>query len=145
MQDGSGTRCLAGVAGRCNRIPQHRGRGKDIKLATTASIRIERLRVVLRGAVQGVGFRPAVYRLAEKLRLAGWVRNSGEGLEIEVEGSSEQLDHFLHKLKAERPEAAVVTTEEFSRIAPTGCAWFEILPSAENVPKTAAVLPDLAT
>jgi hydrogenase maturation protein HypF len=114
-------------------------------LATTASIRIERLRVVLRGAVQGVGFRPAVYRLAEKLRLAGWVRNSGAGLEIEVEGSSEQLDHFLHKLKAERPGAAVVTTEEVSRIAPTGCAWFEILPSAENVPKTAAVLPDLAT
>jgi len=133
------------VAGRCNRIPQHRGRGKDIKLATTAPIRIERLRVVVRGAVQGVGFRPAVYRLAEKLRLAGWVRNSGAGLEIEVEGSSEQLDQFLHKLKVERPRAAVVTAEEVSRIAPAGSAWFEILPSDESVAKTAAVSPDLAT
>ena len=145
MQDGSGTRCLAGVAGRCNRIPQHRGRGKDIKLATTAPIRIERLRVVVRGAVQGVGFRPAVYRLAEKLRLAGWVRNSGAGLEIEVEGSSEQLDQFLHKLKVEWRRAAVVTAEKVSRIAPAGSAWFEILPSDESVAKTAAVSPDLAT
>jgi hydrogenase maturation protein HypF len=101
--------------------------------------------VVLRGAVQGVGFRPIVYRLAEKLCLAGWVRNSSAGLEIEVEGSSEQLDHFLHLLKAERPQAAVVTTEEVSRVAPAGFVRFEILPSDENAPKTAAVLPDLAT
>ena len=114
-------------------------------MTATAAIRIERLHVVLRGAVQGVGFRPAVYRLAEKLRLAGWVRNSGAGLEIEVEGGPEQLDHFLRKLKAERPRAAVVTTEEVSRIAPSGFVWFEILPSDERAPKTAAVLPDLAT
>jgi len=133
------------MAARRDRLPQHRGRGEDIKLATTAQIRTQRLHVVLRGAVQGVGFRPTVYRLAEKLRLAGWVRNSSAGLEIEVEGSSEQLDHFLHKLKTERPQAAVVTTEEVSRIAPAGFAWFEILPSDENASKTAAVLPDLAT
>jgi len=116
-----------------------------MNLATTAPIRIERLRVVLRGAVQGVGFRPTVYRLAEKLRLAGWVRNSSAGLEIEIEGRSDQLDDFLHKLQAERPRAAVVTTEEVSRIAPAGGVWFEILPSDENVSRTAAVLPDLAT
>lgn len=101
--------------------------------------------MVLRGAVQGVGFRPMVYRLAEKLCLAGWVRNSSAGLEIEVEGSSEQLDHFLHLLKAERPQSAVVTSEEVSRVAPAGFIWFEILPSDENAAKSAAVLPDLAT
>ena len=100
---------------------------------------------MLRGAVQGVGFRPTVYRLAGSLCLAGWVRNSGTGLEIEIEGGSEQLDRFLQKLKADRPRAAVVTMEEVSRIAPTGSAWFEILPSDESVSKTAAVLPDLAT
>ena len=116
-----------------------------MKLATSSPTRIERLRIVLCGAVQGVGFRPTVYRLADKLRLAGWVKNSGAGLEIEVEGDSEQLDHFLGKLKTERPPAAVVTTEVVSRIAPAGCACFEILPSGENVPRTAAVLPDLAT
>ena len=95
--------------------------------------------------MQGVGFRPTVYRLAEKLRLAGWVRNSSAGLEIEVEGSSEQLDHFLQQLKTDRPRAAVVTTEEVSRIAPAGFVGFEILPSDQNATKTAAVLPDLAT
>jgi len=99
---------------------------------------------VLRGAVQGVGFRPTVYRLAEELRLAGWVKNSGAGLEIEVEGSSKQIDHFLNKLKTDRPRNAVVTTEEFSRIAPVGCEFFEILPSGETASKTGTVLPDLA-
>jgi hydrogenase maturation protein HypF len=145
MQDRSGTRWLGRVAGTCDRIPQHRGLGEDINLATAAPIRIERLRVALRGAVQGVGFRPTVNRLAKELHLAGWVRNSSAGLEIEVEGSAEQLDHFLHKLKADRPRAAVVTIEEVSRIAPVGSVWFEMLPSDENAPKTAAVLPDLAT
>lgn len=110
----------------------------------TAPIHTERLRVVLGSAVQGVGFRPTVYRLAEKLRVAGWVRNSGARLEIEVEGSSEVND-FLHNLKRERPPAAVVTMEEVSRIAPIGGKWFEILPSDETASRTAAVLPDLAT
>ncbi|HTR25232.1 MAG TPA: acylphosphatase [Terriglobales bacterium] len=109
-----------------------------------APSRVERLRVVLRGTVQGVGFRPAVYRIAEKLRLAGWVKHSSTGLEIEVEGSSEQLNHFLDKLKAERPRAAAVTTEDVSRIAPAGYVWFEILPGEENAPQAAAMLPDPA-
>jgi len=118
---------------------------KGINLETAAQIRTERLRIVLRGAVQGVGFRPTVYRLAEKLLLVGWVRNSGAGLEIEVEGNSEQLDEFLQKLRAQQPQAAVITTEEVSRIASTGYACFEILPSDDTVSKTAVVLPDLAT
>ena len=97
----------------------------------TFAIRTERLRIVLGGAVQGVGFRPAVYRLAEKLHVAGWVRYSGTGVEIEVEGNSEQVSDFLNILKRQRPPAAVVTTEEVSRIAPAGAKWFEILPSED--------------
>jgi hydrogenase maturation protein HypF len=76
-------------------------------MASAPSIGIERRRIVLRGAVQGVGFRPTVYRIAMDLRLAGWVQNSTGGLELEVEGSPENLDRFLCKLKAERPRAAV--------------------------------------
>ena len=116
-----------------------------MKLAPPAPVDVERLHIQLRGAVQGVGFRPTVYRLAEKLRLAGWVRNSGAGLEIEVEGNAEKLDQFLDKLREERPRAAVVNTEEVSRVAPAGSAWFEILPSNEDFSKTAAAIPDLAT
>ncbi|MGC2450639.1 MAG: acylphosphatase, partial [Candidatus Sulfotelmatobacter sp.] len=47
----------------------------------------QRLRITLRGAVQGVGFRPFVYRLATEMSLPGWVLNSSSGLVVEVEGS----------------------------------------------------------
>ena len=111
--------------------------------------KVERLRITLHGAVQGVGFRPAVYRLAGRLRLGGWVRNTSAGLELEVEGGSEQLDSFLRQLEVERPRAAVVTTEDILRVAPSGGTSFEILPSDEKTSaagcRTAAVLPDLAT
>ena len=110
---------------------------------------MERLHILLRGAVQGVGFRPTVYRLAEKLRLSGWVRNSIEGLEIEVEGDYAQLNRFLLLLKADRPRSAVITEEEISRVEATGSSRFEILSSDDSAPGdsliTASVLPDLAT
>lgn len=80
-----------------------------------------------------------VYRLAQKLRLAGWVRHSGPGLEIEIEGSSDQLNFFLRRLKAEKPAAADVTREEVLRIVPTGDTWFEILPADEIGSRHAAV------
>jgi len=109
----------------------------------------ERLRIVLQGAVQGVGFRPTVYRLAEKIRLAGWVRNTSAGLEIEIEGNAEQLDKFVLQLRAATPAAAVIASEETFRVAPSGRSGFEILPSVEGAsvgnPKLAAILPDIAT
>ncbi len=104
-----------------------------------------RLRVVLHGAVQGVGFRPFVYRLAVEMGLAGVVRNSGAGLVIEVEGAAGQLEGFRRRLEQERPAAAVILAREASLLAPVGYADFRILPSEEEDAVTAAVLPDLAT
>lgn len=98
----------------------------------------ERLHIVLRGAVRGIGFRPTIYRIAQKLRLAGWVRDSEAGIEMEVEGDSEQLTSFLHRLKSDQPRAAVVAVEEIVRIAPQQSTWFEILPSE---PRQAAPTP----
>lgn len=114
-------------------------------MAASATTDTQRLRVLLRGAVQGVGFRPTVYRLAAKFGLAGWVRNSSIGLEIEVEGSSGQLGDFLLELKQERPRAAVITAEEVLEIEPSGATRFEIHFSDAVGPKTTSVLPDLAT
>jgi len=54
-----------------------------------------RLSIVIRGAVQGVGFRPFVYRLATDMQLTGWVSNSPQGVFIEVEGTPVALDSFL--------------------------------------------------
>ncbi len=55
----------------------------------------QRLRVIIQGAVQGVGFRPFIYRLATDLKLVGWVNNSTVGVMIEVEGNQSQLENFL--------------------------------------------------
>src|SRR5579871_3679254 len=87
---------------------------------------IQRARITLRGAVQGVGFRPFVYRLATEMTLTGWVLNSSSGLVVEVEGSSEQLKQFEQRLDSERPRASVVTTRESLSISPEGSTSFEI-------------------
>ncbi len=104
-----------------------------------------RLRVVLHGAVQGVGFRPFVYRLATDLGLTGTVLNSAAGLVIEVEGPRQDLDRFLERLETEHPPAAVVLAQESTWLAPANLEDFKILESDAVDEKTAAVLPDLAT
>jgi hydrogenase maturation protein HypF len=106
---------------------------------------VVRARVALGGTVQGVGFRPFVYRLARKLDLAGWVSNSSAGLVVEAEGLPERVDRFLERLEAEMPPAAVVLTRETSLLAPAGFRGFEIRSSEEGAAKIAGVLPDLAT
>lgn len=106
---------------------------------------MQRLRVTLTGAVQGVGFRPFVYRLAADMRLSGWVLNSSAGLVVEVEGEPAALDEFLARLHGEKPAPAVILTSESSRLAPVGFDGFEIRSSDEGEEKTVAVLPDLAT
>ena len=63
----------------------------------------ERLRLAVRGAVQGVGFRPFVYRLAHDRQLRGWCRNSPHGVLIEVEGERPVLDDFRVALEREPP------------------------------------------
>jgi hydrogenase maturation protein HypF len=105
----------------------------------------ERLRVILRGAVQGVGFRPFVYRLANEIGLTGWVLNSSGGLIIEVEGGRGRLDEFVKRLELERPGEAVVHSSETSFLKPAGFARFEIRTSDAGAGKTAGILPDLAT
>jgi len=105
----------------------------------------QRLRITLRGAVQGVGFRPFVYRLAREMSLTGWVLNSSSGLVVEVEGPPEELRLFEERLERERPKASVVTVHESSWIAVEGSDAFEIHASDCDSGKSVNVLPDLAT
>ncbi len=114
-------------------------------MTVTAQPATQRRRITLRGAVQGVGFRPFVYRLATELSLAGWVLNSSSGLVVEVEGPPEQVTLFEQRLERERPKASVVTVRESSPIAVAGSAGFEILASNNDSGKSVNVLPDLAT
>ncbi|HEV2467560.1 MAG TPA: carbamoyltransferase HypF [Candidatus Sulfotelmatobacter sp.] len=106
---------------------------------------VERLRITLRGAVQGVGFRPFVYRLATEMSLTGWVLNSSSGLVVEVEGTPEELRRFEQRIELERPKASVITARESAWLPLQGFTKFEIHHSDTDSAKSVNVLPDLAT
>jgi hydrogenase maturation protein HypF len=104
---------------------------------------MRRLHIEVHGAVQGVGFRPFVHRLAGELGLTGWVRNGGQGVSIEVEGAG--VGDFLKRLQAEPPPRAVIQSLEASYLDPAGYRAFEIRESSQSEQKTAVVMPDIAT
>ncbi|MBU3914173.1 carbamoyltransferase HypF [bacterium] len=107
--------------------------------------KIQRLRLVIRGAVQGVGFRPFVYRLAKELKLPGWVINSSQGVFIEVDGQKNSLDDFLLRVQNEKPRSSYIQSFESSYLDPAGFTEFEIRKSSDTGEKTVLVLPDIAT
>jgi hydrogenase maturation protein HypF len=96
-----------------------------------------RRRVRIRGAIQGVGFRPFIDRLARANGLGGWVRNDADGVLVEIEG--ERTEAFLDTLQAGAPPLARITQVEVSELAPIGVAAFEIRASAGGDVRT--VLP----
>jgi hydrogenase maturation protein HypF len=104
-----------------------------------------RARIAVCGAVQGVGFRPFIYRLATELQLNGWVSNTGQGVFIEVEGDRGSVQSFLLRLEKERPSRASIHSLESSFLDPAGYATFEIRESDETGGKTVVILPDIAT
>jgi hydrogenase maturation protein HypF len=106
---------------------------------------LERLRVEIHGAVQGVGFRPFVYRLATEQALTGWVINDTRGVFIEVEGPQPELARFLKRLPAEQPPRAIIHSLEAAWLEPAGYEHFEIRHSDAQGAKTVLVLPDIAT
>jgi hydrogenase maturation protein HypF len=103
-----------------------------------------RLRLDVSGLVQGVGFRPYVYRLAEELALSGWVRNGPSGVHIEVEGERAPLDRFRERLPREAPPLAAVQGVTSTWLPPEGSQRFEIRESARSGDRTAPVLADVA-
>src|SRR5689334_13796412 len=104
-----------------------------------------RLKARVRGAVQGVGFRPFVFRLATELGLTGWVNNSSQGVSIEVEGPAATVESFLSRLEPEQPPRSSIQSLEASWLDPVGYREFEVRESEIGGNKTALVLPDIAT
>ncbi len=105
----------------------------------------QRLRLEIHGAVQGVGFRPFIYRLATDLALTGWVINDTQGVFIEVEGTSPHLTRFLERLPTEKPPQSIIHSLETTWLEWCGFDKFEIRHSDSHGPKTVLVLPDIAT
>ncbi len=84
------------------------------------------LRVQVKGTVQGVGFRPFVYSLAQRLDLLGWVRNTSDGVDIEVDGEAAALQQMLEALRLEAPPLAHIDSINVSDRRPNGFTSFEI-------------------
>ena len=95
------------------------------------------------GVVQGVGFRPFVYRVALLNRLYGWVLNGEEGVEIHVEGAEAALDQFLRTLKADPPPAARITQIDVQPACLLGLREFTIRKSERRERPTVRISPDL--
>ena len=97
----------------------------------------------VRGVVQGVGFRPFVFRLARANTLAGWVLNGEEGVEIHLEGAEPAMDAFLRDLEAQPPPAARITALEVRAAEPAGFQDFSIRESRSRAQPTTRISPDL--
>ncbi|HYA34554.1 MAG TPA: carbamoyltransferase HypF [Candidatus Binataceae bacterium] len=102
-------------------------------------------RVRVSGVVQGVGFRPFVWALATRLGLAGSVANDARGVEIEVEGPSDNIVRFLDALTREAPPLAIIEDVAAELLAPAYRSHFEIVESRGEGERQTLVSPDIAT
>ena len=99
--------------------------------------------IKVRGVVQGVGFRPFVFRLAQANTLAGWVLNGDEGVEIFLEGADQALQAFITALGTDAPPAARITDIQVQGSPPIGCHDFTIRDSQRKESPSTRISPDL--
>ena len=104
-----------------------------------------RVQAKIVGRVQGVGFRPTVYRYATAHGLTGFVRNDPHGVILEIEGEEAAVAAFLARLQHEPPAQAVITAVEQQVLAAKGYDHFEVIESQTGGPVEVHVPPDLAT
>ncbi|MBM3289922.1 MAG: carbamoyltransferase HypF, partial [Candidatus Hydrogenedentes bacterium] len=107
----------------------------------TATVRV---RVVVQGAVQGIGFRPFVYRLAREMGLAGTVANAPFGVVVDVEGPAADIQIFQDRLVREGPPLSRIDRVDTRDLAPAGAHAFEIVESELGGETTALAMPDIA-
>jgi hydrogenase maturation protein HypF len=117
------------------------------RLVGTEKGKSERSRrhIFLSGVVQGVGFRPFVYSAARRYRLGGWVRNSSQGVHLEVEGEKKSIEGFTHEVTRQAPPRARIESWQVEELAPVGERNFAIRESVEEPGQYQLVSPDIAT
>ncbi len=107
---------------------------------------VEALDIWVKGIVQGVGFRPFVYRLAKRYLISGWVLNATDGVHIHAEGESQHLDEFVMALSEDAPAAAQVTEIEMHEVPLEPFSTFEIrFSDDDSTEDNTLVSSDLAT
>ena len=113
-------------------------------LATGKARERRAVRVRITGVVQGVGFRPFVYRLAIENGISGWVLNGEDGVHVVAEAASEAIGRFVEALRTQAPPAANVATFEVADVEVAGFEAFEIHESTGGEKPTVRISPDLA-
>jgi len=114
-------------------------------VSTQSEESLRRVRARVDGTVQGVGYRPFVYRLADELGIAGWVLNDERGVLVEAEGSPDAVEAFVARLSSDAPPLAEVRGVRAEPVAVVGAAGFEIVASERGGAATAPVTPDSAS
>ncbi len=105
-----------------------------------------RVRLLVQGVVQGVGFRPFVARLAGELGLAGHVANTTRGVEIEVQGGPAAVDAFARRLETDAPPVAAILSVDTTPLPPDpSTGGFRILANRVDPAAAAIIPPDIAT
>ncbi len=104
-----------------------------------------RYKIRINGIVQGVGFRPHVFRAASDLGLSGWVLNSSHGVFIEVEGLPEQLTGFIRRVIESPPPLALIRNYTIEKTDPLGYQSFTIKESENDSTRNVMISPDVAT
>ncbi len=118
--------------------------GRELKGEATSAAEPAEF-VTVTGVVQGVGFRPFVYGLAQRLGVRGWVRNTSAGVEVHAEGPREILDAFARGVREEAPSRAYVAALTRAAAAHEGHDGFVIVESAPDPDAYQLVSPDIAT
>lgn len=106
---------------------------------------MKRYHLLIKGIVQGVGFRPFVYNLARSMKLNGWVNNTSEGVHIEIETDRKGLDAFLERLQSEKPPRAEIVSIDVKELEPVGFSDFQIRESERKEGEFVLISPDIAT
>ncbi len=104
-----------------------------------------RVAIFIQGVVQGVGFRPFVYKLALEHRLSGWVRNAADGVRIEAQGEPEPMARFLEGLRSRLPAQASIDRMDVAELAAATESGFRIISSDPSAHPRPAIPADLAT
>jgi hydrogenase maturation protein HypF len=112
---------------------------------TPNATQAQRYEVLVRGVVQGVGFRPFVYRLAGEEGLAGWIGNDTDGVAIAIEGPAVRIEAFLRRLRTEAPPLARIDAVTARETAPQGEQGFKIVASAVRGQVSTGIPSDAAT
>src|SRR5215469_508442 len=110
----------------------------------TSKAVVVRKAIDVTGIVQGVGFRPFVYRLAHEYTLTGLIANTPAGVTIEVQGECELIDQFLARLQSDAPPLAKITSLSPREIELTSETDFRIVSSRLDTPPRALISPDVA-